>query len=55
MHTETLTNLTVEDLGWDSAIGEKHAKSSLAAARGIITGCIFGGVIWAAIGYFLFA
>jgi len=55
MHTETLTELTFEDLGSAPAIGEQQPESGLAAARGVILGCFLGGVIWAVIGCFLSA
>jgi len=54
MYTETQTGLTFEDLGLDSAAGQKQPESDIDAPRGIFLALFLGSAVWALIGYLLF-
>lgn len=53
MHTETLTNVTFEDLSLDPAADPRRPESGLDASRGILLACCLGSIVWSVIGYLL--
>jgi len=55
MYTETVTDLTFEDLSLDSSARQKHPESGLDAPRGIILAVFLGSAAWSLIGYLSFA
>lgn len=54
MYTETLTELTFEDLGLDAAADKELPEADLDAARGIALAVVLGSAVWSIIGYLLF-
>ena len=54
-HTETVTDLTFEVSSADFSARQKYPESNLDAPHGIFLAASLGIIVWALIGYLVFA